>query len=285
MQHIDLHCHSIFSDGTMTPAELVEMAINEKLGGLALTDHDTIEGVPELLRAAQKVGLPALSGVELSANHGDMAIHILGYGFDPDNTALKTSLGRLQQTRKIRNEKIIANLCHIGIDVTYDEMLDISGHGVIGRPHFGKLLINLGKVQTMQAAFDKYLRRGRPAYAAREKLPVQDAIRIIHRAKGLAVLAHPGTIPLDNKKSMELINDFVHMGLDGIETYYPVHSAGLRKQLLSLCAQENLVITGGSDYHGDIRPGTRLGTMQKKQRVPLDVLLQLQQRIQSINKH
>ncbi len=284
MQHIDLHCHSIFSDGTMTPAELVGMARTEQLGGLALTDHDTIAGVPALLSAAQEVGLPAVSGVELSANHGDIPIHILGYGFNPDDTSLNDSLAQLQQTRKKRNEKIIENLFELGIDVTYNEMQVLAGDGVVGRPHFGQLLINLGKAQTMQLAFDKYLRKGRPAYAAREILPVAEAIKIIHRAKGLAVLAHPGTIPLDSKKSLDLIYTFLDFGLDGIEVYYPIHSAGFRKQLLSLCANENLVITGGSDYHGDIRPGTRLGTMQKKQRVPFDVLLQLQQRINLLNK-
>lgn len=285
MQHIDLHCHSIFSDGTMTPAELVKMACKEKLGALALTDHDTIDGVPALLTEAKKVGLIALSGVELSANHGDIPIHILGYGFEPEDKNLRANLDTLQQTRKTRNEKIIANLFDIGVDVTYNEMQNLAGDGVVGRPHFGKLLINLGKVRTMQDAFDKYLRKGRPAYAAREKLPVPDAIKIIHKAKGLAILAHPGTIPLDNTKRMDLIGKFLDMGLDGIEVYYPIHSAGLRKQLLSFCNQENLVITGGSDYHGDIRPGTRLGTMQKKQRVPYDVLLQLQQRIKLTNRH
>lgn len=284
MQHIDLHCHSSFSDGTMTPTELVEMALKEKLGGLALTDHDTIAGVPEFLLAAHENGLQALSGVELSANHGDIPIHILGYGFDPDNMDLKSSLVLLQQTRKARNEKIIKNLFELGIDVTYNDMQTIAGDGVVGRPHFGKLLINLGKVRNMQAAFDKYLRKGRPAYAAREKLPVSEAINIIHRANGLAILAHPGTIPLDRPKTLELINSFADFGLDGIEVYYPIHSTGLRQQLLSYCHKADMVVTGGSDYHGDIRPGTRLGTMQKKQRVPLDVLLQLQQRIQSINK-
>ncbi|MEN8258177.1 MAG: PHP domain-containing protein [Thermodesulfobacteriota bacterium] len=285
MQYIDLHCHSIFSDGTMTPTELVEMACQENLGGLALTDHDTVDGVPELLSAAQKVGLPALSGVELSANHGDIPIHILGYGFDPEDMSLRKSLEHLQQTRKKRNEKIIANLFDLGIDVTYSEMQSLAGDGVVGRPHFGQLLISLGKVKNMQSAFDKYLRKDRPAYAAREKLPVSDAITIIHRAGGLAILAHPGTIPLDKNMTIDLIREFVEMGLDGIEAYYPVHSPGLRKLLLSLCEKEKLVITGGSDYHGDIRPGTRLGTMQKKQRVPLDVLLQLQERIQMNIKH
>lgn len=284
MPHIDLHCHSIFSDGTMTPYELVEIAKKEKLSGLALTDHDTIDGVPALLAAAQKAGITALSGVELSANHGDIPIHILGYGFDPEDVTIKTSLAQLQKTRKKRNEKIIANLFDLGIDITYNDMQAIAGDGVVGRPHFGTLLINLGKVQSMQAAFDKYLRKGRPAYAAREKLPVPEAIEIIHKAKGLAVLAHPGTITLDNNKTMDLIQNFVNVGLDGIEAYYPIHSVGFRKQLLAFCEQENLVVTGGSDYHGDIRPGTRLGTMQKKQRVPLDVLLQLQQRIRLTHK-
>ncbi len=284
MQHIDLHCHSIFSDGTMTPAALVKMACKVKLGGLSLTDHDTVAGVSELLAEAKKENLTALSGVELSANHGDIPIHILGYGFDHDNIELKANLADLQQTRKTRNEQIIANLCELGVDVTYKQMEKLAGVGVLGRPHFAQLLINLGKVRNMQDAFEKYLRKGRPAYAAREKLPVPEAIKIIHRAQGVAVLAHPGTIPLDSKKTMDLIYEFVDMGLDGIEAYYPIHSAGLRKQLLSFCRQENLVITGGSDYHGDIRPGTRLGTMQKKQRVPFDVLLQLQQRIQLIKR-
>lgn len=284
MQHIDLHCHSSFSDGTMTPAELVAMARHEKLGGLALTDHDTIAGLPELFTEAKKIGLVTLSGVELSANHGDIPIHILGYGFDLEEATLKESLNHLQQTRKRRNEKIIANLLELGIAVTYNEMQVLAGHGVMGRPHFGQLLINRGKVRNMQEAFDIYLRKGRPAYASREKLPVPEALEIIHKAKGLAVLAHPGIIPLDRPKSMALISEFLAMGLDGIEIYYPAHSTGLRKKLLSLCAQEDLVITGGSDYHGDTRPGTRLGTMQKKQRVPLEVLLQLQQRLSLTNK-
>ena len=285
MRHIDLHCHSTFSDGTMTPSELVEMACEENLGGLALTDHDTIEGVPERLAEAKKVDLPALSGVELSANHGAIPIHILGYGFDPTDQALNQSLKHLQQTRQVRNEKIIANLLDLGINVTYSQMQSLAGDGVVGRPHFAQLLINLGKVKNMQSAFDKYLRKDRPAYAAREILPVEDAISIVHKAEGLAILAHPGTIPLENNQTIDLIHEFLEMGLDGIEAYYPVHSPGLRKELISLCEKMNLVITGGSDYHGNIRPGTRLGTMQKKQRVPFDVLLQLQQRISLIKTH
>ncbi len=269
----------------MAPSELVEMACKENLGGLALTDHDTIDGVPELLAAAQKAGLAALSGVELSANHGPIPIHILGYGFDPANKALQKSLEHLQQTRKVRNEKIIENLSNLGIEVTYSQMQSMAGDGVVGRPHFAQLLINHGKVKTMQNAFDKYLRKDRPAYAARKILPVEDAINIIHQAGGLAVLAHPGTIPRDIDQTIGLIDEFLEMGLDGIEAYYPVHSPGLRKELISLCDRKNLVITGGSDYHGTIRPGTRLGTTQKKQRVPLDVLLQLQQRLSMINTH
>ena len=276
MQHIDLHCHSTFSDGTMTPSELVEIAGKENLGGLSLTDHDTIDGIPELLTAAREIGLPAISGVELSANHGDTPIHILGYGFTPENASLKNSLSYLQQTRKRRNEKIISNLQKLGIDTIYSEMQTMAGHGVVGRPHFAQLLINHGKVQSIQEAFNKYLGKDKPAYAAREKLPVQEAIEIIHKAKGLAVLAHPGCIALDRNKTMDLLKSFLD--------YYPVHSTGFRKQLISFCMEEDLVVTGGSDYHGDIRPGTRLGTMQKKQRVPLDVLLQLQKRIHLINE-
>lgn len=284
MQHIDLHCHSTFSDGTMTPSELVEIAGKENLGGLSLTDHDTIDGIPELLTAAQEIGLPAISGVELSANHGDIPIHILGYGFTLENTSLKNSLSYLQQTRKRRNKKIISNLHNLGIDTTYSEMQTMAGQGVVGRPHFAQLLINHGKVLSIQEAFNKYLGKDKPAYAAREKLPVQEAIGMIHKAKGLAVLAHPGCIALDRNKTMELLKSFLDMGLDGIEAYYPVHSSGFRKQLISFCMEEDLVVTGGSDYHGDIRPGTRLGTMQKKQRVPLDVLLQLQKRIHLITE-
>lgn len=284
MQHIDLHCHSLYSDGTMTPVELVKMARQEKLAGLALTDHDTIAGVPELLAAAAAIGLAAVSGVELSANHGDIPIHILGYGFDPAASTLNQDLARLQATRKRRNEKIIANLGEVGIEVTLAEIKTIAGQGVVGRPHFGQLLMQRGKVRSLQEAFRRYLGRGKPAYAAREKLPVAEAIRIIKRAGGVAVLAHPGVIPLDNRKTLTLINEFLAMGLDGLEVYYPGHPPMLRRQLLSLCDKENLVVTGGSDYHGDIRPATRLGAIGKEQRIPLDLLHRLQEHISSTTR-
>ncbi len=280
----DLHCHSTYSDGTHTPQELIAIAKDKNLAGISLTDHDTIEGITPLLTAAKQQNVKTITGVELSANHGEIPVHILGYGFNHEHPTLQPNLDKIQQTRKDRNKKIFNNIQKMEIEISWEEIETIAGYGQIGRPHFATFLINRGFAATNAEAFNLYLRKDRPAYADREKLPVEDAIRIIHEADGLAVIAHPGMMPCNQETTMQLLDLFASMGLDGIEVYYPTHSKSTRNRLLNLCLEKDLVVTGGSDYHGDIRSNTSLGGFQNKHRIPASVFNDLYKRLKTI-KH
>ena len=276
----DLHCHSVFSDGTNTPEELINIAKKKNLIGIALTDHDTIDGMGPLISAGKSQQINTITGVELSTNHGSLPVHILGYGFDHNHPSLQKNLVKIQHTRTIRNHKIFYNIKKMGIDITWEHIKKIAGTGQIGRPHFATFFIQQGRAKNNAEAFNLYLRKDRPAYAEREILPTEEAIQIIHEAHGLAIIAHPGMLPCNQDMTMKYINTFIDMELDGIETYYPTHSKTLQKRLLHFCTEKNLIITGGSDYHGDIRPNTSLGGYQRKHFIPATIFTNLYNRLQ-----
>ena len=271
----DLHCHSTLSDGTFTPTELITIAKKKNLIGMSLTDHDTVEGLDELTAEGLKQQVKTITGVELSANHGDIPVHILGYGFDHHHPSLATSLENVQQTREIRNKKIFNNIKEMNIDISWQQIHDIAGEGQVGRPHFALFLIQQGLAQNNAEAFNLYLKKNKPAYAKRDILTIEDAIATIHDANGFAIIAHPGMLPCNQDRTMQLIDIFIEMGLDGIEVYYPTHSNTIRKRLLGLCHEKNLVVTGGSDYHGGIRPNTSLGGYQRKHYIPTTIFTEL----------
>ena len=280
MSYVDLHCHSSFSDGTHTPAQLIELAQKYELTGLALTDHDTVEGVEQFLQQGKQLELEVISGVELSANHGSQPVHILGYGFDLKQTQFHHALQTIQQDRQERNKAITSKLQQLGLQVSYQDITTLAGGGQVGRPHFAHFLVKQRRAHSLQDAFNRYLRKGRPAYVARRILPAQKAITMIQQAGGAAVLAHPGTIQRPWPQLEQLFSELVDFGLEGIECYYPIHSQRFREQLMAYCRRHKLLITGGSDYHGDIRPSTRLGCQQKKQRTPFNILIELQNYIE-----
>ena len=275
MSFIDLHFHSSYSDGTMSPAELVALAQKNNLTGLALTDHDTIEGVKEFLHECQHYKITGLAGLEISSNHGSQPIHILGYDFDLNNNSFRQAIKQLQATRITRNKKIVKKLNDLGITTSYDEICDIAQIGQVGRPHFGQYLINKRLVKNMAQAFDNYLKMGRRAYVERQSLSTQEAISMIKEANGLAILAHPCTIKGDENKLFKTLDDFVDMGLDGLEVFYPIHSKNLTSKLQTYCRTRKLAITGGSDFHGAVRPGTSIGGHKKNQRIPATILTDL----------
>jgi predicted metal-dependent phosphoesterase TrpH len=280
----DLHCHSVFSDGTHTPEELIALAKKKNLIGISLTDHDTIDGIEDLLTAGKAQQVNTITGIELSTNHGSLPVHILGYGFDHKNLSLHKNLEKIQHTRKIRNHKIFENIRKMGIDITWAQIKKIAGDGQIGRPHFAQFFIRQGRARNNAEAFSLYLRKDCPAYAEREILPIQDAIQIIHKSHGLAVIAHPGMLPCNKEMMIQHINTFIDMGLDGIEVYYPTHSKTLRNRLLQLCSEKDLVVTGGSDYHGGIRPNTSLGGFQRKHFIPAAVFTNLMKHLTDHSK-
>ena len=255
---IDLHTHSTFSDGTKTPEELVSLASKSGVTAISITDHDTIDGVPRALAAGEKFGVEVVPGLEISVVHKKKALHILGYYIDRCNEPLAAALRVLQEARDGRNEKIITKLQEIGVDATLEELNEISGMGQTGRPHIARLLMNHGVVSSMNQAFDQYLTKDAKAYVPRFAYSAEDAIKFIAEAGGLPVLAHPIQVDRTLGVLHKLLPELKSFGLQGVETYYPTQKKKMRKRIAKFAAESDLLLTGGSDYHGDIRPGTRL---------------------------
>ena len=255
---LDLHIHSTFSDGTMSPAEVVELAWRKRLVAIALTDHDTIDGFIPAQQAAAGLPLEVVAGLEFSVLHQGTSMHILGYLMDIGHSDLNRMLADLQKGRKERNAKILDKLQSLGISIEPDELRQISVTGQTGRPHIARLLLAKGAVATMLQAFEQYLGRGGLAYASRPVPTAEDAIAVLRAAGGLCILAHPQQLDPDLKQLPALLDVLVPMGLDGLEAYYPTHSSRTRRKIIAAAEQYGLVLTGGSDFHGDIRPGTTL---------------------------
>lgn len=268
MKYVDLHVHTLASDGTFTPAQLVKEALKRKLSAIAIVDHDTLDGVDEAISAAKDTDLEIIPGIELTAQHEGLEIHILGYFLDYRNVALLEQLKLLQANRIERVHKIVKNLKELGINLNADAVFKISGKSTVGRMHIARALVGEGKVSSIPEAFRKYIGDKSPAYVLGFYLTVQDAIRIIKDAGGVAVLAHPYLLRND-----ELIAEFSGYGLDGIEIYYPEHSQSMVNFYLGLAKKLNLLVTGGSDFHGSAKPDIKLGMMK----VPFELAEKLRQ--------
>ncbi|MFH1217571.1 MAG: PHP domain-containing protein [Pseudomonadota bacterium] len=279
MKYIDLHLHSNCSDGTMTPEELVEEAHRLGISAISITDHDTIEGTAEAMEAGKKRGVEVVSGVEISAYLDDTPLHMLGYGFRHSDLALHEKLKQVQLAREERNSKILYNLGQLGINITPAELKKQSGTGQTGRPHIAAILMEKKIVRTMDEAFARYLRRGAAAYAERTRLMATDAIDMISAAGGIAVLAHPLTLDRTMLTLATVLERLHKLGIAGVEAYYPIYSVGERGKIIGLCRELGLLITGGSDFHGSMRNGTRLGGNNKKQRVPYELFEKLKQQL------
>jgi len=253
---IDLHAHSTASDGSFSPTQLVEAAHRLGLKALAVTDHDTLGGLDEARAAARRVGLDLVAGVELSVEDDGGRFHLLGYGFDPANAALAETLTTLRRSRAARNDLMAARMAELGLPVTMDDVRAEAGEDalVIARPHFARALIKKGIVGSVAEAFDKYL--------STEVLTPHDAIALLHGAGGVAVMAHPGLVPLDEAALDARVTHLAQDdGLDGIEAYYSQHSRPDTERFLALAAKLGLLVTGGSDFHGTVKPHVPLGVV------------------------
>ncbi len=241
--------HSTASDGVYTPEEVVEIALTNALDVIALTDHDTTDGVARAQAAAEGTPLRVIAGVELSAEDTRADRHILGYFVDLRDTALSRLLNELRDARVSRVVRILNNLERMGISVPIENVLSIAekggGRSVLGRPHIARAMLSLGHVGSIQEAFDRYIGDSKPAYEAHHPLPSAEAIRAIHEAGGVAVMAHPGRYSDYRPYLAEMISE----GLDGVEVYYPEHPASLINELRAKAAEHNLWMTVGSDFH------------------------------------
>ncbi len=259
---IDLHTHSTFSDGSLTPEELVALGKEIGLTALALTDHDTLGGIPRFLNACAALGSGApegITGVELSAEVSSGTMHLLGYGIDISHAELADLLHQVRRGRRIRNECILKSLLDLGMEITLDEVIASAGEHVVGRPHFAQALVARGYVKNKQQAFKTLLGKGAPAYRPRFRPSPAECIRLIRQAGGVAVLAHPFTLDLKPMKMRSRVRELRGMGLHGLEVYYPEHSIEKQEFCAKLAHALGLHMTGGSDFHGAMNPDIYLG--------------------------
>jgi predicted metal-dependent phosphoesterase TrpH len=242
---IDLHVHTNASDGLLEPAVLVRTVRAADVQIFSITDHDTVDGLEDAWGAAESAGLTLVPGIELSAYWGKVEFHILGYFIDPVNVALRAFLKRTREARHRRLHAMLNRLQAMGIAVPADDVIARARDGNVGRPHLARALAERGFVASTDEAFDRYLGTDKPAYVPRPDVSVQDAIRVIRQAGGIASLAHPG---LHNRD--EAFPDLVAAGLTAIEVYHPKHAFGRAARYRRLARRLNLLVTGGSDFHG-----------------------------------
>jgi predicted metal-dependent phosphoesterase TrpH len=250
MAIIDLHIHSSYSDGTLSPGEIVALAAVNGVKYIAITDHDEVAGVGEAMEAGALCGVEVIPGVEINTDYGRQEVHILGYGFPVDSPIMLAGVAERKEARIVRIKKMVERLGQIGKPVELDRVLAIAGHGSAGRPHLAKALFEAGQVRSYNEAFDKYIGYGCPAYIPRTVFTAEDAIKLIHAAGGVAVLAHPGKLSDPHRLIMTLLN----AGLDGIEAFHFDHSIKECNKMLKVAKRHGLICTGGSDYHGSFGP-------------------------------
>ncbi len=246
---VDLHIHSVFSDGSLTPEQIVEVALAKKLKVIALTDHDTVGGVARAQQAAAGTGLLVLPAVEISAEQDDADVHILGYFIDTEDAKLREKLHAIRAVRLERARKIVGKLAKLGLEIDFEKLLAEAGPDSIGRPHIATRLFRQGYVNSAQEAFARYLQRGRPAYEERYRLTPVEAVELVIAAGGLAVLAHPGLQGADRR-----IGELAGCGLQGVEAYHIHHRPAQARQYVRMAEQRGLLVTGGSDSHGPKGP-------------------------------
>lgn len=278
---IDLHTHSTCSDGTCSPAELVKLAKTMGLSALALTDHDTIDGLAEFQATGDFLGIETIPGIEFAAlwaQYHRPEIHIVGLGFDPDHPALQERMGDIRRSRQLRNEKMCEKLSSIGLPVALEEVAANAGGEIITRAHFANVLLEKGYIKKREDAFSRYLSPGLPGYVEREFLSPALCIHTIKAAGGAAVLAHPTLYRLEAAELEELCTELISYGLDGIECQYSTYSAAETKAITALAEKLHLLPSGGSDFHGKNKPAIRLGSGKGNLAVPYEFWMELKKR-------
>ena len=256
---VDLHTHTTYSDGSATPEELIGAARMNGARAVAITDHDTVAAFAEARVAADQFGIEFVPGIEISAEFSSGTMHILGYCIDETSPRLTAKLDELKQARERRNPQIASSLQSLGLDIGYNEVARLAGNEIVGRPHFARLMVEKGYVASIQDAFDRFLKKGASAYVEKSRLSPADSIALIHEAGGVAVLAHPYQLKLESlEQADELVTQLAELGLDGIEAIYSRHSTVERASYTELAERHDLLVTGGSDYHGTYKPDIRL---------------------------
>jgi len=245
MKFADLHLHTQFSDGTFTPEELAGHGARLGFAAMALTDHDTVEGCARMAAACAAAGIEFIAGAELTAEHNGTELHLLGYFLDTHNERLLAEIAKFQTTRQNRIREMVARINDLNVPLAVESVFALANCKSPGRPHVARALVQAGLVSSLDEAFDRYLKKNRPAWVPKAKVSALEAIELVHQAGGLAVMAHPGLNRTD-----EIIPTVVDAGLDGIECFHTKHSSAMTDRYLQIADKYHLLVTGGSDCHG-----------------------------------
>jgi len=277
MELIDLHVHTTASDGSLSPSEVVRRANSLGLKAIAITDHDTVAGVEEALKEGESSKVEVIPGIELSVDVSKGTCHLLGYFIDFKDKNLSKKLQLVQRAREERNLKMLKKLKELGIELTLEEVKTFAKDGQLCRPHFALAMFKRGYVSSVDEAFERFLKKGGPAYVEKFRLSPKEAIRMILEAKGIPVLAHPFTLELEENQFEVFLKELREHGLKGIEAYYPDHTPEQTEVYERLGTKYGLLITGGTDFHGPPRDEIELGKGRGNLLIPYELLLKLKE--------
>lgn len=273
MNYIDLHVHSSASDGSFSPEEVVELAKNAGLSHFALTDHDTVGGVEQALNHAKKIGgIEVIPGTELSCYYGNREIHIVGLFVNHKDETFLSELQKLKDAREARNERMVQNFVDAGIQLSVSELKHGNPNSVITRAHFARVLVEKGYCQDKNEAFQRYLGIGCPFYLPKPKVTPEHVLKLIIDAGGTAILAHPYSYKLSKSEVEALLDHLIPLGLSGMECYYSTYANGQVQELRSMALSKGLLVSGGSDFHGVVKPDISIGIGRGKLKVPKKLL-------------
>ncbi len=272
MKIVDLHVHSNKSDGSLSPTELVDLAIKKGLSAFALTDHDTTEGLDEAIAYAADKGIEVIPGIEFSTEYLGKDIHILGLDIEYDGEIFRRQIQAFVDSRILRNQKMCRNLQEAGIDISYEKLIEMFPGAVITRGHYARYLFEHGYVKSMPEAFDRYVGDHCPYFVPREKVTPAQAVKLILAANGIPVLAHPTLYHMGRETLQKLTATLKEAGLIGLEAVYSTYSQGETREMRQLADRNGLLISGGSDFHGKNKPGLELATgYHGKLFIPYDI--------------
>lgn len=275
-RYIDLHTHSTFSDGTFTPEEIILLAKEKNIAAVALTDHDTIDGIDEFIAAGKKHGVEAVPGIEFAAYYDFLGkkteIHIVGLYIDHKNPALVEGTEKIKRQRYERNIKMIEKLTEIGFPMTYEELYEISGCGNCTRAHYAQLMYKKGYTKTVNEAFEKYISLGLPGFVPRKLITPKEAIDLIRISGGIPILAHAALYKLDYDNIRRMVKELKEIGLMGIEVMYSTFKSEQEREITRIAQEENLLFSGGSDFHGKNKADIDLGCGRGNLKIPYEFI-------------
>lgn len=270
-KYIDLHTHSVKSDGSMTPAEVVREAKRAGLSAIALSDHDSIEGVKEAMEEGKRIGVEVVPAIEFSVQ-SDTETHILAYYLDIDSPKLIKTLEECKVVRQQRNAETCRKLNELGFDVTMEEALAIAPNGIVGRAHFARLLMDKGYTQSVKEGFKLYLENGKYAYSGTQRLTDEETVKLIKECGGLSFVAHLHLIKLDDDTLRSFLTRLKGVGLNGVEGYYTEYTPEMQEKYQCMAKEMGLMISGGTDFHAQMKPHISIGTGLGNMKIPYSVL-------------